>query len=287
MADLRRTNPGRRRPQELPAAQAQGAGPQARRAGAAVRRLPRTLRSLIKQGRLEVGKNHTVRPAPPHGTVTGIYRRTATGVGFVRPHVVDGQAGPEMLHPRGRRPRRRHRRQGPGAHHAQAQPARPAARRQDRPASWSGPRASSSAPTSSARARASSASTAPSSATASTSAIPAPRAPGPTTRSSSRCSASRRRRTAAKASSPRCSGRAASPASIRCRSSAPSACPTSFPRTPWRRPAQAAAAFREDDLDGREDFTGDLVVTIDPVDARDFDDAVSLTLDAETQALAA
>jgi ribonuclease R len=40
-----------------------------------------------------------------------------------------------------------------------------------------------------------------------------------------------------------------------------------------------ASQFREDDLDGRRDFTGDTVVTIDPVDARDFDDAVGLTQD--------
>src|SRR5439155_9648243 len=33
----------------------------------------------------------------PHGTVTGIYRRTSTGSGFVRPHLVDGQAGPEIF----------------------------------------------------------------------------------------------------------------------------------------------------------------------------------------------
>jgi ribonuclease R len=56
-----------------------------------------TLRELVKQGRLVIGKNHTVRPTPPHGTVTGIYRRTSTGNGYVRPHGIDGQAGPEIL----------------------------------------------------------------------------------------------------------------------------------------------------------------------------------------------
>jgi ribonuclease R len=56
-----------------------------------------TLRELVKQGRLIIGKNHTVRPTPPHGTVTGIYRRTSTGTGFVRPHLIEGQAGPEIL----------------------------------------------------------------------------------------------------------------------------------------------------------------------------------------------
>jgi ribonuclease R len=56
-----------------------------------------TLRELVKQGRLVLGKNHTVRPTPPHGTVTGIYRRTSTGTGYVRPHVMDGHGGPEVL----------------------------------------------------------------------------------------------------------------------------------------------------------------------------------------------
>jgi ribonuclease R len=55
------------------------------------------LRELMKQGRVETGKSQTVRPVRPHGTVTGIYRRTSTGLGFVRPHLVDGQAGPEIL----------------------------------------------------------------------------------------------------------------------------------------------------------------------------------------------
>ena len=57
----------------------------------------RALRELLKQGRVEIGKNHAVRPARPHGTVTGIYRRTSTGTGYVRPHLVDGHAGPEVM----------------------------------------------------------------------------------------------------------------------------------------------------------------------------------------------
>ena len=55
------------------------------------------LRSLVKNHRAEIGKNHTVRPTQPHGTVTGIYRRTTSGFGFVRPHAIDGRAGPEIL----------------------------------------------------------------------------------------------------------------------------------------------------------------------------------------------
>jgi ribonuclease R len=57
----------------------------------------RSLRNLVKEGRVEFGKNHTVRPVQPHGAITGIYRRMSTGVGFVRPHVVDGHAEPEIF----------------------------------------------------------------------------------------------------------------------------------------------------------------------------------------------
>ncbi len=57
----------------------------------------RALRELIQQGSAEMGKNHTVRPARPHGTAAGIFRRTSGGFGFVRPHIVDGHAGPEIL----------------------------------------------------------------------------------------------------------------------------------------------------------------------------------------------
>jgi ribonuclease R len=58
--------------------------------------------------------------------------------------------------------------------------------------------------------------------------------------------------------------------------------PDVFPDDALEEARDAAEAFREDDLEGREDFTGDLVVTIDPVEARDFDDAVGLTRDPET-----
>jgi ribonuclease R len=62
----------------------------------------RVLRGLLKQQRLEVGKNHTVRPVQPHGTITGIYRSTTAGFGFVRPHAIEGTAGPEVFIAAGR-----------------------------------------------------------------------------------------------------------------------------------------------------------------------------------------
>ena len=56
----------------------------------------KTVRALIRDGRLAVGRNQTLRPADVHGTVTGTYRRTASGHGYVRPHPVDGVAGADV-----------------------------------------------------------------------------------------------------------------------------------------------------------------------------------------------
>lgn len=53
-------------------------------------------RRLVKQGRLEIGRNQTVRKAAPHGAVTGVFRKAEGGFGFVRPHAVDGTVGPEI-----------------------------------------------------------------------------------------------------------------------------------------------------------------------------------------------
>jgi len=43
----------------------------------------------------------------------------------------------------------------------------------------------------------------------------------------------------------------------------------------------AAAEFEEGQHDGREDITGKVIITIDPPDAKDFDDAISLEKDEE------
>ena len=48
-------------------------------------------------GRLAVGRNNTLRAVDPHGTLTGIFRRTQAGHGFVRPHAVDGVFKPEVF----------------------------------------------------------------------------------------------------------------------------------------------------------------------------------------------
>ena len=57
----------------------------------------KTLRELVRTGRLALGRNNTLRAADPHGTVTGVYRRSGSGHGFVRPHAVDGTFKPEVF----------------------------------------------------------------------------------------------------------------------------------------------------------------------------------------------
>src|SRR5947209_3370731 len=57
----------------------------------------RALRDLLKQGRVVMGKNHSIRPAPASGTVAGTFHKTSAGYGFVRPHAVEGHVGPEVL----------------------------------------------------------------------------------------------------------------------------------------------------------------------------------------------
>lgn len=59
--------------------------------------------------------------------------------------------------------------------------------------------------------------------------------------------------------------------------------PAEFPEDALEEARTQAEQFRDDDLAGRRDLTQDVIITIDPVDARDFDDAISLTIDPETQ----
>ena len=137
-----------------------------------------TLRELVKQGRLIIGKNHTVRPTPPHGTVTGIYRKTSTGTGFVRPHVIVGQAGPEILV---------REENALDASTGDEVLVRITRKPSDYLRCWNERRGSSSALISRETAKDSCAWTAPSLATAFTSAIRAPKAPSPKIKLSSKC----------------------------------------------------------------------------------------------------
>jgi len=52
--------------------------------------------------------------------------------------------------------------------------------------------------------------------------------------------------------------------------------PGPFPESVLEDARRQAAAFRDSVPENRRDLTGEVVVTIDPVDARDFDDAISL-----------
>lgn len=53
--------------------------------------------------------------------------------------------------------------------------------------------------------------------------------------------------------------------------------PDEFPEDVLAEARVQAELFREDELAGRLDLTAETIVTIDPVDARDFDDAISLS----------
>lgn len=55
--------------------------------------------------------------------------------------------------------------------------------------------------------------------------------------------------------------------------------PDVFPETVLDEAREQAKTFHENDVDGREDLRGVLTVTIDPATARDFDDAISLSRD--------
>lgn len=57
----------------------------------------RTLRRLIQTGQLTRGRGQTIRPAEPFASVVGIYRRLPSGHGYVRPHAVDGTPPPSDI----------------------------------------------------------------------------------------------------------------------------------------------------------------------------------------------
>ena len=57
--------------------------------------------------------------------------------------------------------------------------------------------------------------------------------------------------------------------------------PDEFDETCLAQASSAAAEFRPERIDGREDITEKIIITIDPPDAKDFDDAISLDKNAE------
>jgi ribonuclease R len=243
----------------------------------------RTLRDLLKQGRLEFGKNHTIRPVQPHGTVTGILRKTGQGYGFVRPHPIEGKAGPDVYIPEEAvgdastgdevlvRIRKKPSRPGLGPSGEIVQVLERATHdfvgtyferdgqgyvRVDgtvfRHSIYVGdPGAKGVRPDDKV-------------------VFEMLRFPSPEDE--------RGEGVITEILGPRGQPGVDTLSVIRALG-----LPDKFPEDVLQEAREAASAFDENDLDGREDFTDDLIVTIDPVDARDFDDAVSLTQDAKTR----
>jgi ribonuclease R len=241
----------------------------------------RVLRDLVKQGLLEHGKNHTLRVPPPHGAVVGIYRKTSSGEGYVRPHAIDGKIGPEILvhedealdaatgdevlvkirrkpsrgnlNPIGKvlqvLARATHRfvgtyfeRDGEGYVRVDGTVFSHSIFVGDPGAK--GARQDDKV------------------------VIEMLRFPGPDDRGEA---------VIVEVLGPRGRPGVDTLSVIRAYD-----LPDEFPEDVLEEAREQVALFREDDLHGREDFTGDVVVTIDPPDARDFDDAVSVTIDPKS-----
>ena len=239
------------------------------------------LAELQRLGRIEVGKNHTIRPAAAHGTVTGVYRRTSTGVGFVRTAVVQGQpiieiriredrsldaaTGDTVLVKVRQKPNR-----------PDMLPAGEIVRVLERGARHfvgsyferdgqgyvrvDGTVFSHSVEVGDPGARGVK--------TDDKVVIEMIRFPGPQDRGEA---------VITEVLGPRGQPGVDTLSIIRAYQ-----LPDVFPDNVLEEARDAAQAFREEDLEGRTDFTDDLIITIDPVDARDFDDAVSVTYDARS-----
>jgi ribonuclease R len=241
-----------------------------------------TLRELIKQGRLIVGKNQTVRPTPPHGTITGIYRRTSTGTGFVRPHLIDGQAGTEILI------RQEHALDAVTGDEVLVRITRKPSRPDLSPAGeilQVLERATHQFVGTYFEREGQGFVRVDGTVFSHSIYVGDPGAKGaksedkvvfemlrfPTLED-------RGEGVITEVLGPRGRPGVDTLSIIRA-----FGIPDEFPADALQEAREAAAAFREDDLHGREDFTGDTIITIDPVDARDFDDAVSLVQDSRSK----
>ena len=256
----------------------------ARKLGVSTPRYPefkRVLRDLLRDGRVVLGKNDAIRAAPPHGSVTGIFRRTTTGMGMVRPVAVEGRVQAEVrIHEEDcrdastgdtvlvkvvRRPNR-------PDQLATGQVVRVVERATHQfvgtyfTADGEG------------RVRVDGTVFAHSVAVGDPGAKGARpgdkvvfemvRFPDPDDRGEGVLT--------------EVLGAAGQPGVDTLSVIRAYGLPDAFPEDALEEARKAAAAFREDDLGDREDFTATLVVTIDPVDARDFDDAVGLVRDPAT-----
>lgn len=242
----------------------------------------RLLKNLAKQGRLEFGKNQAVRPIPPHGTATGIFRKNEAGFGFVRPHAVDGTVGKEIYIPQEavgdaatgdevlvkirKKPGRAH--LGPSGEIMQVlerathqfvgtyfeREGQGYVRVDGTVFSHSihvgDPGAKGAKPEDKV-------------------VIEMLRFPSPEDRGEG---------VIIEILGPRGKPGVDTLSIIRA-----FGLPDAFPEEVLEEARAAAAAFKEDDLEGRLDLTGQITVTIDPVEARDFDDAVSLLQDPKSK----
>jgi ribonuclease R len=241
----------------------------------------KALKELLQQGRVELAKNHTIRPVAPHGTVTGTFRRTAMGAGYVRPHLIEGQSGAEIRIPESdsldaatgdtvlvrltRKPNRPdvnptgtivrvmerasryfvgtyHERDGQGLVRVDGTVFSHSIYVGDPGAKGAKPKDK---------------------VVFEMVCFPTPedRGEGVIT----------------EILGPRGKPGVDTLSVIRAFN-----LPDEFPDDAKQEARHQSEVFREDDLHGREDFTTEVIVTIDPVDARDFDDAISLTRDPET-----
>ena len=57
----------------------------------------KTLKSLIQEGRIDLGKNNVLRAADQFGSLVGIYKRTNSGHGFVRPSTTEAAPVPDVF----------------------------------------------------------------------------------------------------------------------------------------------------------------------------------------------
>ena len=241
----------------------------------------RTVRELVRSGRLSLGRNQTLRAADPHGTLVGVYRRTQAGHGFVRPHLVDGVARPEVFI---REDRALDAATGDEVLvrvTRDATPVRDAAGEVVRvleratrtfvgtyferegqalvrvdgtvfahSISVGDPGAKGARPQDKV-------------------VIEMLRFPSPDERGEA---------VVAEVLGPHGKPGVDTLSVVKA-----FGLPEAFPESALAEARQVASQFSEDDLAGREDFTGELVVTIDPPDAKDFDDAVSVTIDPKTK----
>ena len=241
----------------------------------------RTVRELVRTGRLTMGRNNTLRAADAHGSVTGVYRRSASGHGFVRPHMVGGVFKPEIFireekaldAATGDEVMVRVTREATSIKDAAGEIVRVLERNtrtfvgtyfeRDREAlvRIDGNAFTHSIAVGDAGAKGAK----PQDKVV----VEMLRFPTPESRGEG---------VVTEVLGPHGQPGVDTLSVIRA-----FGLPEAFPESALAEARQVASQFAETDLDGREDFTDDLVITIDPPDAKDFDDAVSVAIDPKTK----